>query len=337
MEPSLEQRCRDLMVELALGSADTVGRVEPLPGGIASEIAVVELGNRRLCAKFALPKLKVAEDWYAPVHRNRAEYEWLRVAAGIAPESAVRLFGHSDRQQGFAMEYLDGEDVYLWKPALLHEAGDRGEAELVGDVLGRIHAASAAPDFDTAPFLNRDDFRAIRIEPYLTFTGSRWPQLTDELNDLANMLFEGDRVLVHGDVSPKNIFFRRRRPVLLDAECATMGDASFDVSFCLNHLMLKALHLPGSRKTLFESVLRFWNAYASHVVWEPASRLEERVCHLVLALMLARVDSKSPVEYLDRNEQDVVRALAVPRIKSPPSTLLQLTSDLAAQLEGADA
>ena len=170
MASLLEQRCKDLIVELGLGTADDVRRVEPLTGGIASEIARVDLAGQHLCAKFALPKLKVAEDWYAPVHRNGAEYEWLRVAARIAPDGAVRLFGHSRDQNGFVMEFVEGQDVYLWKAALLEERRDRGEAELVGDVLGRIHAASAAPSFDTAPFLNREDFHAIRIEPYLIFT-----------------------------------------------------------------------------------------------------------------------------------------------------------------------
>ena len=32
---------------------------------------------------------------------------------------------------------------------------------------GRIHGASTAPTFDTTPFQNRDDFHALRIEPYL--------------------------------------------------------------------------------------------------------------------------------------------------------------------------
>ena len=79
------------------------------------------------------------------------------------------LFGRSEAQQGFAMEFLAGKEVYLWKSALLREARDRHEAEQVADMLGRIHAASAQPEFDIAPFRNRDDFRALRIEPYLGF------------------------------------------------------------------------------------------------------------------------------------------------------------------------
>jgi len=92
------------MVELGLAGSDSAMRVTPLSGGVASDIAAVDLGENRYCVKFALPKLKVAEDWRAPVHRNRAEYAWLQVASQVAPESAVRLFGRSGKLYGFAME-----------------------------------------------------------------------------------------------------------------------------------------------------------------------------------------------------------------------------------------
>ena len=154
----LEQRCRALVAELGLARAEDVKDVVPLTGGVASAIAMVDLGVRKVCVKFALPKLKVAADWQAPVHRNAAEYAWLKVAADIFPESAVQLYGRSESEHGFAMEFLDGSDVYLWKDHLLVEAPDRGEAPKVAELLGKIHSVSALETFDRAPFQNRDDF-----------------------------------------------------------------------------------------------------------------------------------------------------------------------------------
>jgi hypothetical protein len=66
-----------LVAGLGLARAGDVRSVRPLSGGVASDIAVGDLGGRRICVKFALAKLKVEEDWRAPVHRNRAEYHWL--------------------------------------------------------------------------------------------------------------------------------------------------------------------------------------------------------------------------------------------------------------------
>lgn len=333
---TLEYRCKELVVELGLGTSDEVISAQPLAGGVASDIAMVDLGDHRICVKFALAKLKVAEDWYAPVHRNKAEYHWLRMAAEISPDSALKLLGRSEIQNGFAMEYLAGEDVYLWKIALLQAQPDNGEAVAVGDVIGQIHAASARSGFDTSPFENRDDFQALRLEPYLRFTATRHPALADHLNGLADRLYASQQVLVHGDVSPKNILFRAGKPVILDAECATMGDASFDVAFCLNHLLLKAVHMPASRHSLLAAVEGFWRAYSAHINWETPEALEARVSALLPMLMLARIDGKSPVEYLSDQSRQQVRDLATPLIEKPEERLSALTQHLDAKLEGTE-
>ena len=39
-------------------------------------------------------------------------------------------------------------------------------------------------------------------------------------------------------------------------------------------------------------------AYLPRVAWEPPAALEARAAHLLPALLLARVDGKSPVEYI---------------------------------------
>lgn len=329
----LEQRCRALVAELGLAPVSDIIQARPLTGGVASDIAVVDLKDRRICVKFALPRLKVAADWQAPVHRNAAEYAWLEVAAELFPDCAVQLFGRSEHLHGFAMEFLDGADVYLWKANLLDEADDQGEAAKVADLLGRIHAASSRSEFDRSWFDNRDDFRALRIEPYLTYTAQAHPGLGAPIKALEDVLYDSDQVLVHGDASPKNILFRNGAPILLDAECATMGDASFDPSFCLNHVVLKAVHLPGTRARLLQDVIRFWKAYAGHISWESAVSVEARVCRLIPALMLARVDGKSPVEYLDESEREIVRRISVSLIRSPVNNLSALVERLAIDLK----
>ena len=203
--------------------------VSPLAGGVASDIARVEVGGKTFCVKFALEKLKVAQDWRAPVHRNRAEYAWLEFAASIDPSSVPQLFGQAG--DGFAMEYVSSPDVRLWKDVLLREKPIVRHASSAAKVLGRIHAASTRSGFRVESFENRDDFLALRIDPYLLFTATRYPDLGRQLSNLADRLYQSRVALVHGDISPKNILFRGSRPLFLDAECATMGDPSFDLAF----------------------------------------------------------------------------------------------------------
>ena len=130
------------------------------------------------------------------------------------------------------------------------------------------------------------------------------------------------RALVHGDVSPKNILKGPRGPVFLDAECAWFGDPAFDLAFCLNHLLLKGARDGADKSRYVGAYAALSHAYLDRADWEDRSALEERAASLLPALFLARVDGKSPVEYLTReSEKDAVRRCAVPLIARPPARL----------------
>ena len=53
------------------------------------------------------------------------------------------------------------------------------------------------------------------------------------------------------------------------------------------------------------------SAYLQEVTWEPVPELEYRIASLLPGLMLARVDGKSPVEYLAAERGAIVRTLAI--------------------------
>lgn len=327
-EPDLDARCRALVAELGLAAAGDVSSVSPLTGGVASDIARVIVHGSSYCAKFALARLRVVQDWRAPVHRSRAEYAWLLRAGSIVPGLAPNVVGYSDRLQGFLMEDVAGPDVYLWKTAMLCGASRGEEAALVAPPLAQIHAAGATPGFDRQPFRNAADFRAIRTDPYLRAAAAQHPDLAPRLLALADAIDAATTTLVHGDVSPKNILIRNGAPVLLDAECANMGDPAFDVAFCINHLALKAAHLPANRQPLLAAMRAFWASYASGITWEDAGALQARIATLQPALMLARIDGKSPVEYLDDATRARVRHVARALILDAPASIATLTARL---------
>ena len=112
-------------------------------------------------------------------------------------------------------------------------------------------------------------------------------------------------------------------PVFLDAECAWFGDPAFDLAFCLNHLLLKGAR-EGRRPGALQCPLfrRSCDAYLAGVDWESVDGLEARAAALLPALFLARVDGKSPVEYLTReSERGAVRRCAEPLVADPPRRL----------------
>jgi len=321
MSEPFEERCRSLLRSLGLCRSGQALEIRRLSGGVASDIAAVTAGERTVCVKFALEKLRVDEEWFAPVRRGKAEFAWLQFAGSVVPAAVPALHGWSDAANGFAMEYLAGPDVLSWKSDLMAAGADRGEAAALAEIIGRIHARSTAPGFDRGAFDNGADFDALRTDPYLRFTIARHPDLSRRLNALADRLSACRIALVHGDVSPKNVLLRDGRPVLLDAECASMGDPAFDVAFCLNHLLIKSIHLPASGDDLLRAAEHLWQTYSPHVVWEDVRGLEARAAALLPALMLARVDGKSPVEYLSARDRNRIRALARPLVATPADHL----------------
>ena len=110
--------------------------------------------------------------------------------------------------------------------------------------------------------------------------------------------------------------------MFLDAECACFGDPAFDLAFCLNHLLLKGAREGVGKAPYAAAFSAMARAYLARVDWENADGLEARAAALLPGLFLARVDGKSPVEYLTRDgEREAVRRCAAPLIAAPPSRL----------------
>jgi aminoglycoside phosphotransferase (APT) family kinase protein len=314
---------RSAQIARALVQRAKVGANQPialtaLEGGVSSDVYRVDLPSGAICVKRALPKLKVAADWRAPVARNHWEVEWMRVAAAIVPRAVPEVLGE-DRDAGcFAMAFLPPDRYPVWKALLQAGVVDRATAVAVGDALGRIHAATADRRDVAARFPTDDIFYAIRLEPYLVATAREHPDLAPRLDALVETTRQTRRVLVHGDFSPKNLLVGPAGPVILDAECAWYGDPAFDLAFVLNHLLLKGAWQPAWRQRYADAYAALAAAYFAHVAWEPRASCEARTAALLPGLMLARIDGKSPVEYLSEpGQRDDVRAFARGLLNEP--------------------
>ncbi|WGF88548.1 phosphotransferase family protein [Marinivivus vitaminiproducens] len=317
-----------------LGLIDALADVclRPLTGGVSSDILLVETGGRRFCVKRALPRLKVAALWEAPVGRNSAEALWLGTVATWLPDCVPAVLGQDEAAGVLAMAYLEPERFPVWKAELLAGRTDAAFAGVVGDRLGIIHSKSTKRSDLAAAFANDTTFEAIRLEPYLRATGARHADLAARLNGLADRTAATRLAMVHGDVSPKNILHGPEEPVFLDAECAWWGDPAFDLAFCLNHFLLKAIHRPADREGYLACFASMAGAYRRHVDWEDPAALDARTASLLPALLLARVDGKSPVEYLvDEAKQQAVRMAARHLLQHPvdaPMAILPLWEQL---------
>ena len=308
-------------------------RFTALTGGVSSDIWMVEADGRRFCVKRALARLKVAADWRAPVERNAFEAAWLRDVARLAPGSAPRLLAESAEAGMFAMEHLSDDCHRVWKADLMAGRVDVAVAQAVGARLGAIHAAFAREPDARTRFATDAGFHALRLEPYLMATARAHPDRSTALTRLAERTAATRQTVVHGDVSPKNILIGPGGPVFLDAECAWFGDPAFDLAFCLNHLLLKCVAAPQAADALLQSFHALATAYLAKVDWADAGALESRAADLLPGLFLARVDGKSPVEYLTAEADKVrVRRTARRLLLRPPATLADVADDWAGEI-----
>lgn len=287
--------------------------VEPLTGGVSCDVWKVETAAGPLVVKRPLEQLRVAADWHAPVERGASEVRWLQRAQSVdprmAPEVVAELPGY-----GFAMRFVRHAPV--WKDELVAGRVDPTFAAAVGARIVAVHAATADSPADRDAFATDAMFRALRIDPFLLYVAQRDKAVAEPLYTLADELACSKRALVHGDVSPKNILVAPAGPLFLDAECAVYGDPAFDLAFCTTHLLLKLVWLDDGR--LRDAAAALVTAYSNGIDWEDADALMLRAGQIAAALLLARVEGKSPAPYLtDPDHKCIVAEQARALLLSP--------------------
>jgi 5-methylthioribose kinase len=315
-----------LLRSAGLGGRAVVA-VEPLAGGVSSDIVRIELDDGgALCAKRALNKLKVADDWQVPVQRNHYEVAWLRLAGRVVPSAVPAVLGEDAEAGAALLTFLPPADYLRWKDELLAGRFDRRVAPALGDAIGQIHRATLLDEAVARAFPTDALFEALRLDPYLETAARRHPEVAAEIRQVAETTRSTRMALVHGDLSPKNILVARAdgQPVILDAECAWYGDPAFDGAFLINHLVLKALHRPTDAAALIHMADDFLARWIAHFPSELGDTLLERTALLLPCLMLARIDGKSPVEYLSEDQRRVARALSVRMIADRRSSLAEV-------------
>jgi len=262
----------------------------------------------------------VREEWLSRRERIYRECAALRAVAPVLPAGAVPYIVFEDRDNfAFAMEAAPAE-AHPWKTELL--AGEVREelAQEAGRLLGAwIRESAHRPEWQTE-FGDLTVFGELRVDPYYRSTAARHPALHERFASLINECLERRVSLVHGDFSPKNLLVRGSSLMVIDWEVAHWGDPSFDAAFLTNHLLLKAAVVPAAARALSVAAGTFWRALGDETgggyEWLEPAAMRHLGC-----LLLARVDGKSPAEYLQDEElKGRLRAAATHLIMQPPGS-----------------
>lgn len=328
LDPS---NCRSYLKETGFLKNRTLVNLYLLGGGVSNRVLKIETRQGDFVLKQAHARLQVRDEWLADVTRIHRERDALRFAAKLFDGHHVPRVVFSDEANHVLIMTSAPPGWRSWKEELLAGTVDTEPARLLGRLLGTLHARTRHHAEVREVFGSDRAFDQLRVDPYYRTTAARHPDLAEGFQQAIDEALRVKECLVHGDFSPKNILVAdpegaspgtTREPLLLDFEVVHYGDPSFDAAFFLNHLYIKSMFVAGRKSELFSAAGAFWQAYTRAVKAMGWRDLEPRTLRHLGCLMLARVDGKSPVEYLrEEGLKERVRRVARAVITGPVSTL----------------
>ncbi|HVS72533.1 MAG TPA: phosphotransferase [Phycisphaerae bacterium] len=292
--------------------------------------------------KQPLPRFKTAAEWLVDIDRVKVERDCAQLLHTLLPHASVPDVLWFDEANYILALSAAPETARLWKSELLSNLTSETAALNAGTLLAIMHGSTHNDPAVRTRYGEPAFFLQQRIDPYLRTIAATHPDLAAPINAVADNLLRDDQrtCLIHGDFSPKNIFLLEDdRLLLLDFEVAFFGNPAFDVATLLNHLLLKAFlhrHLSHAPTDPWKSMLdTFWETYRHTAPPDLVRQSSAAGGHLLAALLLARLDGKSPVEYLlpHPDLQSTIRTIARDVLSQPPRDLPRTLATLMRTLD----
>src|SRR5262249_18271044 len=152
-------------------------------------------------------RLRVAMDWRARLDRIWIEHVTLELLGAILPAGTVPRVLFEDRANYLFAMTCAPEGAVTWKTQLLAGQGGPGIAARLGTILATIHAEAPAHPALRGTLADTSLFDELRVDPYYRTAARVHPDLAPKINGLIAAMDRpaGERTLVLGDFSPKNI------------------------------------------------------------------------------------------------------------------------------------
>jgi 5-methylthioribose kinase len=338
---------REVTPETAAQYLRETGRVPPeatvgvraLGWGVSNVVLWVEVeGSAPFVLKQARERLRTRAHWVSRLDRIWTEHAALCCLAPLLEPGSVPEVLFADRENYLFAMSAAPDDAVVWKEQLLAGVARPEVASAAGSLLGSIHALTLNhPALSDGPLADTVVFDQLRLDPFYRTVAGVHPHVAAPIEAL--LAYPPDlpgRCFVHADFSPKNILVHAQGLTLVDFETAHAGDPAYDLGFVLCHLLLKAAHATSSTGTGLTASLidAFLDAYWQRTSALPFDRssLDRRGAAHAAACALARVDGKSPVDYLLPRHQDAVRRFATTALLDPLTTCATLVPLLAREM-----
>jgi len=302
----------DYLINQKLLDASEQVTVEQLTGGVSNTVLAIKTKDSDLVLKQALPVLKVAQHWEADPRRAIVEANAIGLYHSITPSHVPRL-AFLDAEAFVLIMQRVPRDSSVWKTNLLSGKFQFNVAEVLGHTLAQWHLYGESNFSQLQHFREDELFEQLRVDPFYRFVAIKNPKIQSDIQLLIDELEQQRITLVHGDFSPKNIMASNSGPVyILDYEVTHLGNPVFDLAFLLGHLVCKFFRAPKDQeKDIAEMASSFITSYKSK------RDLPLSLAHHTALIALARVEGKSPVDYLGLSQQNKLQIFTKEVLSNP--------------------
>lgn len=274
-------------------------QVEVLTGGVSNVVIAITTANQKLVLKQALAELAVSEKWEADQRRAIVEANAIELFNKLTPNQVPKLIFLDPDRFILVLERVPVGST-VWKSDLLAGVINPDIGLKLGATLASWHNYGEKSAEAKLKFMEDSLFEQLRIDPFYRFVATKNPQIEVPIRKLINEL-EGDKTtVVHGDFSPKNIMVATNDDIyILDFEVTHAGNPVFDLAFLTAHLLCKFFRTDDRlhAKLLANTAISFMKEY------QTLRRISPSVTRHAALIALARVEGKSPVNYLSTDAQ----------------------------------
>lgn len=294
-----EDTVLNYLIEKGIISANDQAEVEVLTGGVSNVVLAITTSDKKLVLKQALAELKVAEKWEADQRRAIVEANAISLFHKLSPDQVPNLVFLDPARFILILDRVPVGST-VWKSDLLSGVINPDIAGVLGTTLAKWHNFGEKDKTARDQFMEDSLFEQLRVDPFYRFVAAKNESLKPAISKLIGELEGNKTTIVHGDFSPKNIMVGMDDQVyILDFEVTHVGNPVFDLAFLLAHLLCKLFRTdePLEEKMLIASAQRFISKY------EEIRPISNSLPLHTALIALARVEGKSPVNYLDEYKQ----------------------------------
>ena len=152
-------------------------------------------------------------------------------------------------------------EALLWENELQRGRVDLQIAAQCGELLATVHSDTANSRDLRETFKNTKPFEQLRVAPAYGRIGEAFPEYRKVIEDQSKELLKSARVMVLGDLRPRNVWVNKGSIYLIDFATAHFGHPAFDLAFYCRDLCLKAIVNSPQKAAYLEAINVFWLSY----------------------------------------------------------------------------